>query len=113
MDDSKQVRMSGTHEMKTRQTREMRTICHKTCYERSAAVRRVSHSTIWKGVEYCRLCDAWHVTRGTILPVVSVLAEPSGGAKGLPIPAAKREGAPRSTVRVIRRRTLAAAGKAI
>jgi len=54
--------------MKAYQTREIRNLCHKTCYERSAAVRRLRGSAIWRGVEYCQRCDAWHLTRQRLSP---------------------------------------------
>jgi hypothetical protein len=49
--------------------------CHKTCYERTAALRRIAHATarreksgriptaaVARAIEFCPWCRAWHLS---------------------------------------------------
>jgi hypothetical protein len=38
-------------------------VCHKTAYERSAALRAIAVSSIWKDARFCPKCRAFHLTR--------------------------------------------------
>jgi hypothetical protein len=50
--------------------RSSRSTCHKTCYERSAADRQLKISKIFTSKEFCRQCEAWHLTRSKAMIIM-------------------------------------------